>query len=88
MKFIFYNSFFLLLFIALFSFISFLDGDFNKKEAIGDDGIEVMIRDRSLSELDRSLLIDGSDFDIFLSFAPADAEFADEMRLRLINRYK
>lgn len=62
------------------------NGDFNKKEAIGDDGIEVMIRDRSLSELDRSLLIDGSDFDIFLSFAPADAEFADEMRLRLINR--
>ena len=79
---------FLFLPFSFVFFISFSDGDCNKKEAIGDDGIDVMIRDRSLSDLDRSLFIDGCDFDIFLSFAPADVEFADEMRLRLINRFK
>ena len=43
------------------------------------------IRGRTLSELDRSLL-KGHEFDVFLSFAPADMEFAIEMRLRLVHR--
>ena len=43
------------------------------------------MRERTLSDLDRSLLR-GHEFDVFLSFAPADVEFADEMRLRLMNR--
>lgn len=44
------------------------------------------MRKRTLSELDRSLL-QGHEFDIFLSFAPADVEFAEEMRLRLMTRF-
>ncbi len=35
-----------------------------------------------LSDMDRSLL-EGNEFDIFLSFAATDSVFAEEMRLRL-----
>lgn len=54
----------------------------------GDDDDDFMeqIRGRTLSELDRSLL-KGHEFDVFLSFAPADLEFAIEMRLRLVHRW-
>lgn len=51
----------------------------------GDDDFMEQIRGRTLSELDRSLL-KGHEFDVFLSFAPADMEFAVEMRLRLVHR--
>ena len=43
------------------------------------------LRGRTLSEMDRSLL-SGTEFDVFLSYAPEDFEFADEMRLRLNHR--
>lgn len=58
---------------------------FDDKKPFVNDTNSIM-RERSLSDLDRSLL-SGSEFDIFLSFAAADAEFADEMKLRLIERY-
>ena len=47
---------------------------------------ESVLKDRTLSDLDRKLF-EGSEFDVFLSFAAADSVFAEEMRLRLEHRY-
>ncbi len=55
----------------------------DRRQGYSDDNIS---KGQSLSEMDRSLL-EGTEFDIFLSFASADSSFADEMRLRLEERY-
>lgn len=49
-----------------------------------DDDI---LKGRSLSDMDRSLF-EGTEFDVFLSFALGDSDFAEEVRLRFEHRYE
>ena len=52
----------------------------------GDYESNDLMSERTLSEMDRSLF-EGHEFDVFLSFASTDHEFAEEMRLRLEHRW-
>ena len=47
---------------------------------------EIPQRGRAYSALDQDLL-QGYRFDVFLSFAEEDADFAEEVKERLVNRY-
>ena len=56
-------------------------------QELSESNNEKELRGRTLSALDCSLLLQGHEFDVFLSFASPDKDFAEEMRLRLVHRY-
>ena len=56
-------------------------------QKLSESNNEKELRGRTLSALDCSLLLQGHEFDVFLSFASPDKDFAEEMRLRLVHRY-